>query len=134
MTDSHDMLLSVRVKLTLIFCYWLPVCPNHIAGEGANFDYTINTNQVRALFRRPTPPDNVVFTFRVDAIAQETDESLSLQLVPTAQTTLPSGDGVFFRDTLSMMIVDSDSKSSIFDIELAAHAYLFLFSCGRLLH
>ena len=91
------------------------MCPNHIAGEGASFDYTINTNQVRALFNRPTPPDNVVFTFRVDAIAQETDESLSFQLIPSATTTLPTGDGVFFRDTLNMMIIDSDSKNSILD-------------------
>ena len=65
---------------------------------------------MRALFRRPTPPDNVVFTFRVDAIAQEANETLSLELVPTATTTLPTGDAVFFQHTLTMNIIDSDSK------------------------
>ena len=65
---------------------------------------------MRALYRRPTPPDNVVFTFRVDGIAQELNETLSLQLVPTATTTLPSGDAVFFKNTLNISIIDSDSK------------------------
>ena len=65
---------------------------------------------MRALYRRPTPPDNVVFTFRVDGIAQELNETLSLQLVPTATTTIPSGDAVFFRNTLNISIIDSDSK------------------------
>ena len=65
---------------------------------------------MRALFRRPDPPDNVVFTFRVDAIAQEPNETLTLELVPTATTTMPTGDAVFFRNTLNMNIIDSDSK------------------------
>ena len=65
---------------------------------------------MRTLFRRPIPPDSVVFAFRVDAIAQEPNETLSLELVPTMSTTLPTGDGVFFRNILTMNIVDSDSK------------------------
>ena len=54
------------------------------------------------MFNRPTPPDNVVFTFRIDAIAQELNETLFLELVPTATTTLPTGDAVFFRNTLHL--------------------------------
>ena len=65
---------------------------------------------MRALFGRPTPPGNVVFTFRVDAIAQEPNETLSLELVPTAATTQPTGNGVFFRRTLTMRIIDRDCK------------------------
>ena len=65
---------------------------------------------MRALYRRPTPPDNVVFTFHVDAIAQEPNETFFLELVPTATTTLPTGDPVFFQNTLNMSIIDSDSK------------------------
>ena len=80
------------------------------AGEGASFDYSIGTNRVRALFRQPVPPDNVVFTFRVDGIAQEPDESLTLELVPSATITLPSGSAVFFQNTLALTIVDSDSE------------------------
>ena len=65
---------------------------------------------MRAVFRRPTPPDNVVFTFRVDAIAQEQDETLLLELVPMSTTTLPTGGAVFFRKYIALTIVDSDSK------------------------
>ena len=65
---------------------------------------------MRALFRRPNPPDNVVFTFNVDAIAQEQDETLLLELVPMSTTTLPTGDAVFFRKYIVLTIVDSDSK------------------------
>ena len=63
---------------------------------------------MRALFRRPTPPGNVVFTFRVDAIAQECNETLLLELVPTFSTTLPTEDGVFFRRYTLLTIMDSD--------------------------
>ena len=97
-----------EVTLKWICLVWQSIWP--IAGEGVSFDYTVNTNQVRALFNRPTPPDNVVFTFRIDAIAQEPNETLFLELVPTATTTLPSGDAVFFRNTLNISIIDSDSK------------------------
>ena len=66
---------------------------------------------MRALFNRPTPPDNVVFTFCVDAIAQERNETLLLGLVPTSTTTLPTGDGVFFRKYTLLTIMDSDCMS-----------------------
>ena len=69
---------------------------------------------MRALFRRPNPPDNVVITFNVDAIAQEQDETLLLELVPMSTTTLPTGDAVFFRKCIVLTIVDSDSKLVIF--------------------
>ena len=82
-----------------------------LTGEGAGFDYTVSTTTVRALFRRPTPPDDVLFIFRMDAIAQGDDETLALELVPL--TTLPTGSGVYFRNTLSMTIVDSDGKIAI---------------------
>ena len=76
---------------------------------------------MRALSFRPTPPDNVVLTFRVDAIAQEPNETLSLELVPIV-TTLPTGDGVFFRNTLTMSIIDSDSKGLL---NILAHIHFF---------
>ena len=46
----------------------------------------------------------------MDAIAQEPNETLSLELVTTATTTLPTGDAVFFRNILNISIIDSDSK------------------------
>ena len=82
-----------------------------IVGEGSQFDYTVNTLRVRALFASPTP-DNVVVTFRVDAIAQEPNETFTLTLQPlgTAIERLMGTDGFFFRDTIEMIIEDSDSK------------------------
>ena len=55
-----------------------------------------------------TAPDNAIVTFRVDAIAQEPDETLTLQLDPVIPG--PMGDAVFFRDTITLTIVDSDSE------------------------
>ena len=82
---------------------------------------------MRALFCRPTPPDNVVFTFRVDAIAQEPNETLSLELIPAATTTLPSGDAVFFRNTLSMTLTVRDCLTKF--NELVFIILISLYSC-----
>ena len=61
-------------------------------------------------------PDNVVVTFRVDTIAQEPNETFTLTLNPT-QTALdePRRDGLFFRDTIQMTIMDSDSKDIMYN-------------------
>ena len=81
--------------------------------EGPDFDYTVSTNQVRFLYCRPDPPEDITFIFRTDAIAQEDNETLILELVTTPGTNAPpSGDGVFFRNTINLTIVDSDGKIS----------------------
>ena len=77
--------------------------------RGCGFDYTVNTVRARILFQPPDQFDNVVFTFRVDTIVQEVNETLDLQLVPVPGVSLPSSDS-FFRNTLNMTIIDSDSK------------------------
>ena len=56
----------------------------------------------------------MTFTFHVDAIAQEEDESVRLQLT-VSQAVLNRFDGqfdnsVFFLDTADLTIMDSDSK------------------------
>ena len=68
---------------------------------------------MRALFRRPTPPDDVLFIFRMDAIAQEENETLTLKLEPLSSVTLPTGSGVFFKSTISLTIIDGDGKRII---------------------
>ena len=79
-------------------------------GEGAGFDYTISTGLVRFLYRSPTP-SSVVCIFRTDNIAQEINETLKVGLVQIPGTTaLPTGDHVFFRNTLNVTIIDSDGK------------------------
>ena len=70
-------------------------------------DYVVNTARVRALFGSSTP-ENVSVTFRMDAIAQEPDETLTLRLSPLVSG--PMGDSIFFRDNITLTIIDSDSK------------------------
>ena len=66
---------------------------------------------MRALYSPPTPGD-VTFTFRVDGIAQEPDETLTLALASVG--ILPPTTGAnFFLDTLSLTIIDSDSKYGV---------------------
>ena len=81
-----------------------------ITEEGAGFDYTVSTNLVRALFERPTPPDEVLFIFHMDAIAQEENETLTLELDPLSSIMLPPGKNVFFKSTVNLTITDSDGK------------------------
>ena len=89
----------------------------YTTGEGSGFDYTVSTNQVRFLYRRPDPPEDITFIFRTDAIAQEENETLILELVTIPGTSAPlSGDGIFFRNTINLTIVDSDSKISDLNI------------------
>ena len=81
-----------------------------LIGYGDDLDYTIGTSQIRALFSRPDPPDEVLFIYRMDAIAQEEDETLTLELRPSPSITLPAGRNVFFKSTIRLTIIDSDGK------------------------
>ena len=68
----------------------------------------MNTLQARLFFESPNERASVVFTFRVDTIAQESNETLQLRLEPV--TPLPLLSEFIFRDTIDMVIIDSDSK------------------------
>ena len=81
-----------------------------IAGEGPQFDYTVNTMRVRALANGQI--DNVVVTFRVDTVAQERNETFNLTLTGLNLPHSPR-PGFFVVDTLPVAIVDSDSKDSL---------------------
>ena len=95
------------IPLYMVWCWsWVTTG----TGEGSNLDYTVNTTNVVSLFRTPVPPDEVQFVLNADGIIQESNETFSLQLVLTGTATLPTGDGVFFLDTLSVTIIDSDSE------------------------
>ena len=93
---------------------------------------------MRFLYRRPDPPEDITFRFRIDAIAQEENETLILELVTTpGANTPPSGDGVFFRNTINLTIVDSDSKiSDLFMNVLVITSNLLSFTirCRNFLH
>ena len=64
---------------------------------------------MRTLFQSPTPSD-VTFIFRSDSIAQEENETLTLELHPLPSITLPTGRNVFFKNTSKLTIIDSDGK------------------------
>ena len=70
---------------------------------------------MRAFYQRPDSPYLLVLTLHLDDIAQEPDETLSLHLTQLSET-LPTGDGVFFRSSMNITIIDSDSKD-ILDVE-----------------
>ena len=79
-----------------------------IAGEGSQFDYTVNTLRTRALANGAVA--SVVLTFRVDSIAQEPNETFTLTLVPVVAPN--QREGLFFRNSIEVSIVDSDSKEN----------------------
>ena len=81
-----------------------------IAGEGSQFDYKVNTLRARALANGQI--SNVVLTFRVDRIAQESNETFTLTLDPLV--TPNPREGLFFRNSIQVTIRDSDSKENAF--------------------
>ena len=86
-------------------------------------DYILITRRARALIGSSTP-DNVAVTIRVDSIAQEPDETLTLRLSPVVSG--PMGDSIFFRDTITLTIIDSDSEYNNLMIVLYMHTVLLL--------
>ena len=77
-------------------------------------DYTVNTARTAALVSGRIM--NVVLTFRVDTIAQEPNENFTLTLVPSINlmTAGLQGEGIFFRDTIEVTIIDNDGKDNTF--------------------
>ena len=97
LTKKHDYLIILYYAL--------------ISGEGPGFDYTVNTNFIRVIASAPDRVENVVFILRTDSIAQENNETYTLELVHRGGTNIPTGDGVFFRNTVEVTIIDDDGKN-----------------------
>ena len=96
--------MSTLSRLMLITCIYADNFST--TGEGSQFDYTVNTTSVIALANGQIA--NVVLTFRVDTVAQESNETFTLTLNPLV---LPNPrEGLFFRNTIQVIIVNSDSK------------------------
>ena len=81
---------------------------NFIIGQGR--DYTLVSNTVNVLTQRVS---DVEVTFLSDNVALEPDETFELELVPSAATILPDGEGVFFVNQIQMTIIDNDRKFAI---------------------
>ena len=69
----------------------------------------LNKEEVRTSFHS-SDPTSVVVTFRVDGVAQELNETVILELVPSGAVNVPTGEGIFFRRTIEMTIMDSDGR------------------------
>ena len=74
------------------------------------FDLSLHTEMVQ--LRASSNPEAVKFTLLVDGVASEGEESLSLELVPPPSTlqSMPAGEAVFFRSSLSLTIIDADGE------------------------
>ena len=68
----------------------------------------MNTLRTRALANGAVA--SVVLTFRVDSIAQEPNETFTLTLVPVVPPN--PREGLFFRNSIEVSIVNSDSKEN----------------------
>lgn len=77
------------------------------AREG--FDFVINTNEVEISFGNSTPV-NIEVTFFLDDVALESIEIVNFELIPFRGISLPSGEGIFFRSTVEVLIIDSDGE------------------------
>lgn len=73
---------------------------------GDSPDLIILTSEVR--FNPQPSTVNISFKFLIDGIAQEGNETFTLVLVPLRTTILPTGEAVFFLDTIDMIIIDTD--------------------------
>ena len=73
-------------------------------------DYAVNTSQVIASNEASDPPGDVKFTFNLDGVVLEQNETFSLELVSTDSNQLPRGDFVYFLNTLNLTIIDNDRK------------------------
>ena len=103
-TTSDGTASKLIMPLDMVWCWsWVTTG----TGEGSNLDYTVNTTNVIARVDTSVPPDEVQFILNADGISQESNETFCLQLVPSGD--IPTGEGVFFLDTLSVTIIDNDS-------------------------
>lgn len=71
-------------------------------------DFLLHTEMVQ--LRASSNSEEVKFTFLIDGVASEDEELLFLQLVPPPSTlqSIPTGEAVFFRNRLSLTIVNAD--------------------------
>ena len=74
---------------------------------GESPDVTVLTSEVRF---DSSQPQEVEVIFRTDGIAQEDNDTVTLELVPLSTTSVPSGENIFFLDTIDIIIIDTDGE------------------------
>lgn len=109
--DNHDYyyitgkghtytLISNRIYVVAL-CYFIGIAKEY-------HDYVVQSNIVRAPFLH-NDPVAVEVTFKVDGIALESNETAMLELAVPSETALKlDEEGIFFRRTIQLHIMDSD--------------------------
>lgn len=69
----------------------------------------IETGEVRISYEN-LDPETVAVQFHTDNIAQEGNETFTVELIPSHSLTLPSGESAFFCKRIDMTIIDSDGR------------------------
>ena len=74
-------------------------------------DFSVESDTV--LIEGSGGPQNLFVTFFEDGVAQEPNETFTINLEPTFSSleSVPSGEAVFFVRSVKMTIVDSDRKN-----------------------
>ena len=82
----------------------------HIIVIGESSDFMVLTSEVR-FDSSQLQEVQVSFLRLMDGIAQEFNDTITLELVPLSMTNLvPSGEAVFFLNTIDMTIIDTDGE------------------------
>ena len=105
----HNKLLLLPLLNTSIQNAHFTVLCNVITIIGPS-DMSLETTRIQV---RPMGEQMfVVLTFLADEVAEEVNESLTLELVPTPATLqiIPIGEGVFFKHEIPLIIMDNDRK------------------------
>ena len=90
-------------------------------------DFSLETTKIQ--LRPRDDQEFVVFTILPDGIAEEVNESLTLQLVPRPATlqTMPIGEGVFFKQEMPLTIMaDADRKYIIIKNYDSTKKYMYM--------
>ena len=72
-------------------------------------DFMISTGEIRISYENPDP-EVVAVNFHVDNVAQEGNETFTMELMPSSTTTVPTGESIYFLKTIDMTIIDSDGR------------------------
>ena len=88
----------------------------HIIIIGDSTDFMVLTSEVRF---DSSQTQEVQVRFLMDGIAQEFNESITLELEPLPTMNVPIGEAVFFLNTIDMTIIDGDSEFEYINNDIA---------------
>ena len=87
----------------------------HIITVGESPDLMVLTSEVRF---DSSQSQEVQVSFLMDGIAQEYNDPITLELEPLPTMNVPSGEAVFFLNTIDMVIIDTDGELEYHDNDI----------------